>query len=75
MVWSCAKEGRDGYYQEDGRLHGKGIGRMPKNRWLDNIMDDMKEYKMMKDTAHNRSVSHRKTTAGPLLHGGGLRVR
>ena len=44
----------------------------PNNRWLGNIRDDMKEYKMTKDMAQNRSAWHMKTKAGSLLHGGGL---
>ena len=32
--------------------------REPKKRWLDNIRDDMKEYKMTKDMMQNRSVAH-----------------
>ena len=43
-----------------------------KKRWPDNIGDDMKEYKMTEDMVQNRSVCHIKTTAGPLLHVGGL---
>ena len=45
---------------------------MPKKRWIDNIREDMKEYKMTKDMVQNRSVSHIKIKACPLLHGGGL---
>ena len=44
----------------------------PKKIWLDNIMEDMKEYNMTEDMAHNRSVWHVKIKVGPLLHGGGL---
>ena len=33
----------------------------------------MKEYKMMKEMAQNRSVWHMKTKAGPLLHGKTIR--
>ena len=44
----------------------------PKKRWLDNIREDMKEYKMTEDMAQNRNVWHVKIKAGPLLHGGGL---
>ena len=45
----------------------------PKKRWLDNISEDMKEYKMTEDMAQNRSVWHVKIKAGSLLHGGGSR--
>ena len=44
----------------------------PKKRWLDNTSDDMKEHKMTKNMAQNRSGWHMKTKAGPLLHGGGI---
>ena len=38
---------------------------------LDNIREDIKEYKMREDMAQNRSMWHMKTNAVP-LHGGGL---
>ena len=68
------KEGRGGYHQEDvkhacARKEKKG---RPNKRWLDNIREGMKEYKMTEDMAQNRSVWHVKIKAGPLLHGGGL---
>ena len=74
MVWPRVKEGRGGYHQEDvkhasARKEKKG---RPNKRWLDNIREDMKEYKMTEDMAQNRSVWHVKIKAGPLLHGGGL---
>ena len=77
MVWPCVKEGRGGYHQEDvkhasARKEKKG---RPKKRWLDNIREDMKEYKMTEDMAQNRSEWHVKIKTGPLLHGGGLYVR
>ena len=50
-------------------MQGKGRRGRPKKRWLDNIRDDMREYKL----AQNRSVWHTKTKAGPLLHGGGVK--
>ena len=67
-------EGTGGYHKEDvsERKEKKGS---PKKRWLDNMRDDMKEYKMMEDKAQNRSVWHMKIKAGPLLHGGGLYVK
>ena len=33
---------------------------------MDNIRDDMKEYKMMEDMAQNQSVCHVKIKAGPI---------
>ena len=66
--------GMKGAYNHQGVKHasaGKEKGR-PKKRWLDNIRDDMKEYKMTEDMAQDRSVWHMKTKAGSLLHGGGL---
>ena len=54
------------------QVQGKKRSRRPKNKWLDNIREDMKEYKMTEDMAHDRSVWHVKTKTGPLLHGGGL---
>ena len=45
----------------------------PNKRLLDNIREDMKEYKMTEDiAAQNRSVWHVKIKAGPLQHGGGI---
>ena len=41
--------------------------RKPKKRRLNNIRDDMKDYKMTEDMAIYRSVSHMNTKAGPLL--------
>ena len=56
------------------QVPGKRRRGRPTNRWLGNIRDDMKEYKMTKDMAQNPSVWHMKTKVGPLLHGGGLRM-
>ena len=65
-----------GYHQEDDNYGGHGKIRRPKKRWLDNIRDVMKEYKMTEDMAQNRrSVWQIMTKAGPLLHVGGLRMR
>ena len=54
------------------QVQGKRRMGRPKKRWLDNIREDMKEYKMTEDMTQNRSVWHVKIKAGPLLHGGGL---
>ena len=54
------------------QVQGKRRRGRPKKRWLDNIREDMKEYKMTEDMAQVRSVWRMKTKAGPLLHGGGL---
>ena len=54
------------------QVQGKRRRGRPKKRWLDNIREDMKEYKMTEDMAQDRSVWRMKTKAGPLLHGGGL---
>ena len=54
------------------RVQGKRRRGRPKKRWLGNIRDDMKDYKMTENMAQNRSVFHMKTKAGTLLHGGGL---
>ena len=43
------------------QVQGKRRKGRPKKRWLDNISDDMKEYKMTKDMAQNRRVWHTKT--------------
>ena len=48
------------------QVQGKRRRGRPKKRWLDNISDDMKEYKMTEDVVQNQ------TEAGPLLQGGGL---
>ena len=68
------KEGRGRYHQEDVKHASaakKKKGR-PKKRWLDNIRDDMKWYKITEDMAQNRSVCHMKTTTGQFLYGGGI---
>ena len=54
------------------QVQGKRRKGRPKKRWLDNIREDMKEYKMTEDMAQNRSVWHVKLKADPLLHAGGL---
>ena len=74
MVWPRVKEGRGGYHQEDVKHASadKEKKRRLKKKWLHNIRDDMKEYKMTEHIAQNRSVWHVKTKAGSLLHGGGL---
>ena len=54
------------------QAQGKRRRGRPKKRWLDNIRDDMKGYKITKDMGQNRSVWNMKTNAGPLLHGGGI---
>ena len=53
------------------QVQGKRRRGRPKKRWLDNIRDDMKEYKMTEDAAHNR-VWNMMTKDGPLLHEGGI---
>ena len=46
MVWPRVKAGRGRYHQEDVKqVQGKRRRGRPKKRWLDNISDDMKEYK------------------------------
>ena len=67
------KEGEDTTKKMlDMQVQGKRRRGRPKKRWLDNIREDRKEYKMTEDMAQNRSVWHVKIKAGPLLHGGGL---
>ena len=53
MVWPRVKEGMGGYHQQDDKHASAGneTKALPKKRWLDNIRDDMKEYKMTKDMA------------------------
>ena len=66
MAWPRVKEGRGGYHQEDvkhARAWKYKKGRH-KKRWLNNIRDDMNEYKMTKYMEQNRSVWHMKTKAG-----------
>ena len=74
MVWPRVKEGREDTTKKmlNMQVQGKRRRGRPKKRWLDNIGEDMKEYKMTEDMAQDRSVWRMKTTAGPLLHGGGL---
>ena len=61
---------RRGQLQEDAKHTSaeEEKGR-PNKRWLDNIRDVMKEYKMIEAMA---CVWHMKTKAGPLLNGVGL---
>ena len=54
------------------QVQGKRRMGWPKKRWLDNIREDMKEYKMTEDMPQNRNVRHVKIKAGLLLHLGGL---
>ena len=54
------------------QVKGKRRRGRPKQRWLDNIRDDMKEYNMTEVMAHNRSVWHMKIKEAPLLNGRGL---
>ena len=49
------------------QVQGKRRSGRPKKRWLDNIRDDMKDYKVTKCMAQNRSAWHMKTNAGILL--------
>ena len=67
MVRPRIQEGRGGYHQEDAKYVGAGKEKKgeAQEEWLDNIKDDMKEYKM----TQTRSVWHTKTNAGPSLHG------
>ena len=52
------KRRRGGYHQEDVKhaSGGKEKKGRPKKRFLDNIRDDTKEYKMTEDMTQKRSV-------------------
>ena len=64
MVWSRVNEGRGGHHQEDAECAEKeNKGGRPKIIWLDNIRDDMKEYKMTEDMAEYQSVIKAKCVA------------
>ena len=54
MVRPRDKEGRKGRIpQEDGEYAGKWNKGRPKKRSIDNMTEDMKEYKMTKEMAEN----------------------
>ena len=72
-VWSIVKEGRGGgYHYASVWKEKKGL---PENRWLDNIRDETKEYKMTEDIAQNRRVCDMTTMTGPLRNGRGKLLR
>ena len=66
--------GRGGYHEEDVKCASaaKQKKERRKKRWLDNIMENMKEHIVTHDMAQNPSAWHMETNAGPLLHGESL---